>query len=42
MGKEFDHLPLGMLPDETFEAYREQPGTLEERRRLISLADASV
>ena len=42
MGKEFDHFPLGMLPDETFDAYRGQPGTLEEPRRLISLAVARV
>lgn len=25
-----DYYPLGMLPDESFEAYREAPGSLEE------------
>ena len=28
IGKELDFHPLGMLPDETFEAYRDNPGTL--------------
>ena len=31
VGKELGYLPLGMLPDEEFETYREAPGTLEER-----------
>ena len=31
IGQELDFYPLGMLPDETFEAYRDAPGTLEER-----------
>ena len=34
IGKELDFHPLGMLPDETFEEYRDNPGTLEERRHL--------
>ena len=34
IGQELDHYPLGSLPDEQLEAYREAPGTLEERRRL--------
>ena len=33
-GEELGYLPLGMLPDETFEVYREAPGTLEERPTL--------
>ena len=31
VGKELGYLPLGMLPDEEFETYREAPGALEER-----------
>ena len=34
IGKELDCYPLGTLPDEHLEAYREAPGTLEERLRL--------
>ena len=34
IGKELDFHPLGMLPDETFDEYRDNPGTLEERRHL--------
>jgi len=34
IGEEMEYYPLGMLPDEIFDAYREQPGTLEERERL--------
>ena len=33
-GEELSYHPLGMLSDEAFEAYREAPGTLEERRTL--------
>ena len=36
IGNELGYLPLGMLPEETLEAYREMPGTLEERT-LLSL-----
>ena len=31
VGKDLGYLPLGMLPDEEFEIYREAPGALEER-----------
>ena len=34
IGNQLDFHPLGMLDDETFEAYRDNPGTLEERRHL--------
>ena len=34
IGKPLDFHPLSMLPDETFESYRDNPGTLEERRHL--------
>ena len=34
IGKELDFHPLGMLPDETFDEYRDNPGTMEERRHL--------
>ena len=34
IGKQLDFHPLGMLDDETVEAYRDNPGTLEERRHL--------
>ena len=31
IGKQLDFHPLGMLDDESFESYRDNPGTLEER-----------
>ncbi len=31
LGEELEYYPLGMLPDEIVDAYREEPGTLEER-----------
>ena len=34
IGNQLDFHPLGMLDDETFESYRDNPGTLEERRHL--------
>ena len=34
IGEEVGYFPLGMLPDEIIDAYREQPGTLEERSSL--------
>ena len=34
IGNQLDFHPLGMLDDETFESYRDNPGTLEERPHL--------
>ncbi len=31
IGEELEYYPLGMLPDEIVDAYRDEPGTLEER-----------
>ena len=42
IGQELEYHPLGMLPDEIFEAYREAPGTLEERRCLSLQARCSI
>ena len=36
IGEEVEYLPQGMLPDEIVDAYRDAPGTLEERQRLSS------
>ena len=41
IGNELGYLPLGMLPEETLEAYREMPGTLEERT-LLSLCFLNI
>ena len=35
IGEELSYYPLGMLPDEAIEAYREMPGNLDERPRSI-------
>jgi len=34
IGEEVEYYPLGVLPDEVLDAYRDAPGTLEERGRL--------